>query len=117
MACKRLPGALKRTVVRRKSNGVGLIKASSVETPPIRLFEPLQTKLLPLRCPSLFFFPSFVVASFIAIHLQLGKLNCVGGVWKMEPADLDFYKIGFAQSFRASGVAFIEGPSGFGVCF
>lgn len=33
----------------------------------------------------------------------------------MEPADPDFYKIGFARSFRAYGVEFREGPSGFGV--
>ncbi|GAB2280989.1 Protein PLASTID TRANSCRIPTIONALLY ACTIVE 14 [Dionaea muscipula] len=33
----------------------------------------------------------------------------------MEPADPDFYKIGFLESFRAYGVDFREGPDGFGV--
>lgn len=34
---------------------------------------------------------------------------------QMEPADPDFYKIGFVRSFRAYGVEFREGPDGFGV--
>ncbi|KAL5978770.1 hypothetical protein ACLOJK_029887 [Asimina triloba] len=34
---------------------------------------------------------------------------------ELEPADPDFYKIGFARSVRAFGVEFMEGPDGFGV--
>ncbi|XP_068657205.1 protein PLASTID TRANSCRIPTIONALLY ACTIVE 14 [Aristolochia californica] len=34
---------------------------------------------------------------------------------ELEPADPDFYKIGYARSFRAYGVEFKEGPNGFGV--
>ncbi|XP_074275651.1 protein PLASTID TRANSCRIPTIONALLY ACTIVE 14 [Silene latifolia] len=34
---------------------------------------------------------------------------------QMELADPDFYKIGYARSFRAYGVEFREGPNGFGV--
>ncbi|KAL8170209.1 hypothetical protein V2J09_022013 [Rumex salicifolius] len=34
---------------------------------------------------------------------------------EMEQADPDFYKIGFARSFRAYGIEFKEGPDGFGV--
>ncbi|KAM7264859.1 hypothetical protein ACFE04_002542 [Oxalis oulophora] len=34
---------------------------------------------------------------------------------QLEPADPDFYKIGFARSMRAYGVEFMEGPNGFGV--
>lgn len=33
----------------------------------------------------------------------------------MEPADPDFYKIGYVRSMRAYGVEFKEGPDGFGV--
>lgn len=44
-----------------------------------------------------------VVAKLSAIHVQL------------EPADPDFYKIGFVRSVRAYGVEFKEGPDGFGV--
>ncbi|KAK8951957.1 hypothetical protein KSP39_PZI003129 [Platanthera zijinensis] len=33
----------------------------------------------------------------------------------LEPADPDFYKIGYARSFRAYGIDFMEGPNGFGV--
>ncbi|XP_028554091.1 protein PLASTID TRANSCRIPTIONALLY ACTIVE 14 isoform X1 [Dendrobium catenatum] len=33
----------------------------------------------------------------------------------LEPADPDFYKIGYARSVRAYGVDFMEGPNGFGV--
>ncbi|KAH9747100.1 protein PLASTID TRANSCRIPTIONALLY ACTIVE 14 [Citrus sinensis] len=33
----------------------------------------------------------------------------------LEPADPDFYKIGYVRSMRAYGVAFKEGPDGFGV--
>lgn len=33
----------------------------------------------------------------------------------MEPADPDFYKIGFVRSMRAYGIEFKEGPDGFGV--
>ena len=33
----------------------------------------------------------------------------------MEPADPDFYKIGYVRSVRAYGVEFKEGPDGFGV--
>ncbi|KAM7505698.1 hypothetical protein LguiB_004602 [Lonicera macranthoides] len=34
---------------------------------------------------------------------------------EMEPADPDFYKIGYVRSMRAYGVEFKEGPDGFGV--
>ncbi|XP_057971508.1 protein PLASTID TRANSCRIPTIONALLY ACTIVE 14 isoform X2 [Malania oleifera] len=34
---------------------------------------------------------------------------------ELEPADPDFYKIGYARSVRAYGVEFKEGPDGFGV--
>ncbi|KAI9126591.1 hypothetical protein K1719_002187 [Acacia pycnantha] len=34
---------------------------------------------------------------------------------ELEPADPDFYKIGFIRSMRAYGVEFKEGPDGFGV--
>lgn len=33
----------------------------------------------------------------------------------MEPADPDFYRIGYVRSVRAYGVKFMEGPNGFGV--
>ncbi|PKA55227.1 Ribulose-1,5 bisphosphate carboxylase/oxygenase large subunit N-methyltransferase, chloroplastic [Apostasia shenzhenica] len=33
----------------------------------------------------------------------------------LEPADPDFYKIGYVRSLRAYGVEFMEGPNGFGV--
>lgn len=33
----------------------------------------------------------------------------------MEPADPDFYKIGYVRSMRAYGIEFREGPDGFGV--
>ncbi|KAG0485423.1 hypothetical protein HPP92_009290 [Vanilla planifolia] len=33
----------------------------------------------------------------------------------LEPADPDFYKIGYVRSVRAYGVDFLEGPNGFGV--
>ncbi|CAN1828573.1 Protein PLASTID TRANSCRIPTIONALLY ACTIVE 14 [Linum perenne] len=33
----------------------------------------------------------------------------------LEPADPDFYKIGYARSMRAYGIDFKEGPDGFGV--
>ncbi|KAG6782998.1 hypothetical protein POTOM_012425 [Populus tomentosa] len=34
---------------------------------------------------------------------------------KLEPADPDFYRIGYARSMRAYGIEFKEGPDGFGV--
>uniref|UniRef100_A0A7N0VHE5 SET domain-containing protein n=1 Tax=Kalanchoe fedtschenkoi TaxID=63787 RepID=A0A7N0VHE5_KALFE len=34
---------------------------------------------------------------------------------QLEPADPDFYKIGFVRSVRAYGIEFKEGPDGFGV--
>ncbi|XP_065854004.1 protein PLASTID TRANSCRIPTIONALLY ACTIVE 14 [Euphorbia lathyris] len=34
---------------------------------------------------------------------------------ELEPADPDFYKIGYVRSMRAYGVQFMEGPDGFGV--
>ncbi|KAH7544877.1 hypothetical protein FEM48_Zijuj01G0032500 [Ziziphus jujuba var. spinosa] len=34
---------------------------------------------------------------------------------ELEPADPDFYKIGYVRSMRAYGVEFKEGPDGFGV--
>ncbi|KAL2970591.1 hypothetical protein AAZX31_15G148900 [Glycine max] len=34
---------------------------------------------------------------------------------ELEPADPDFYKIGYVRSMRAYGVQFKEGPDGFGV--
>ncbi|XP_042443716.1 protein PLASTID TRANSCRIPTIONALLY ACTIVE 14-like isoform X1 [Zingiber officinale] len=34
---------------------------------------------------------------------------------ELEPADPDFYRIGYARSVRAYGVEFREGPDGFGV--
>ncbi|KAK2967949.1 hypothetical protein RJ640_026376 [Escallonia rubra] len=34
---------------------------------------------------------------------------------ELEPADPDFYKIGFVRSVRAYGIEFKEGPDGFGV--
>ncbi|KAK9267113.1 hypothetical protein L1049_009532 [Liquidambar formosana] len=34
---------------------------------------------------------------------------------EMEPADPDFYKIGYVRSMRAYGIEFKEGPNGFGV--
>eukprot|EP00262_Sarcandra_glabra_P003828 TRINITY_DN1464_c0_g3_i1.p1 TRINITY_DN1464_c0_g3~~TRINITY_DN1464_c0_g3_i1.p1 ORF type:complete len:488 (-),score=78.73 TRINITY_DN1464_c0_g3_i1:146-1609(-) len=34
---------------------------------------------------------------------------------ELEPADPDFYKIGYVRSVRAYGVEFKEGPNGFGV--
>ncbi|PKI71215.1 hypothetical protein CRG98_008390 [Punica granatum] len=34
---------------------------------------------------------------------------------ELEPADPDFYKIGFVRSMRAYGIEFKEGPEGFGV--
>lgn len=33
----------------------------------------------------------------------------------MEPADPDFYRIGYVRSVRAYGIDFMEGPDGFGV--
>lgn len=42
---------------------------------------------------------------FIEIYLFL----------QLEPADPDFYKIGYIRSMRAYGVEFKEGPDGFGV--
>ncbi|XP_020573291.1 LOW QUALITY PROTEIN: protein PLASTID TRANSCRIPTIONALLY ACTIVE 14 [Phalaenopsis equestris] len=33
----------------------------------------------------------------------------------LEPADPDFYKIGYARCVRAYGIDFMEGPNGFGV--
>jgi hypothetical protein len=33
----------------------------------------------------------------------------------LEPADPDFYRIGYARSMRAYGIEFKEGPDGFGV--
>ncbi|XVF34500.1 hypothetical protein REPUB_Repub18cG0063900 [Reevesia pubescens] len=34
---------------------------------------------------------------------------------QIEPADPDFYKIGYVRSMRAYGIEFKEGPDGFGV--
>ncbi|KAL0398083.1 UNVERIFIED_CONTAM: protein PLASTID TRANSCRIPTIONALLY ACTIVE 14 [Sesamum radiatum] len=34
---------------------------------------------------------------------------------QLEPADPDFYKIGYVRSMRAYGIEFREGPDGFGV--
>lgn len=34
---------------------------------------------------------------------------------ELEPADPDFYKIGYVRSMRAYGIEFKEGPNGFGV--
>ncbi|KAJ1378076.1 putative ribulose-1,5 bisphosphate carboxylase/oxygenase large, partial [Sesbania bispinosa] len=34
---------------------------------------------------------------------------------ELEPADPDFYKIGYVRSMRAYGIDFKEGPDGFGV--
>ncbi|KAJ4975465.1 hypothetical protein NE237_000571 [Protea cynaroides] len=34
---------------------------------------------------------------------------------ELEPADPDFYRIGYVRSVRAYGVEFMEGPDGFGV--
>ncbi|XP_043689798.1 protein PLASTID TRANSCRIPTIONALLY ACTIVE 14 isoform X3 [Telopea speciosissima] len=34
---------------------------------------------------------------------------------ELEPADPDFYRIGYVRSVRAYGVEFMEGPNGFGV--
>ncbi|KAF5185652.1 Plastid transcriptionally active, partial [Thalictrum thalictroides] len=34
---------------------------------------------------------------------------------ELEPADPDFYKIGYVRSVRAYGIDFKEGPNGFGV--
>ncbi|KAM2512054.1 hypothetical protein PS1_036369 [Malus domestica] len=34
---------------------------------------------------------------------------------ELEPADPDFYKIGYVRSMRAYGFEFKEGPDGFGV--
>lgn len=34
---------------------------------------------------------------------------------QLEPADPDFYKIGYVRSMRAYGIEFKEGPDGFGV--
>ncbi|TQD98350.1 hypothetical protein C1H46_015951 [Malus baccata] len=34
---------------------------------------------------------------------------------ELEPADPDFYKIGYVRSMRAYGIEFKEGPDGFGV--
>lgn len=53
----------------------------------------------------LFFF--FHVSIFLCFHS-----------WdypQLEPADPDFYKIGYVRSVRAYGVEFKEGPNGFGV--
>lgn len=36
-------------------------------------------------------------------------------VQQLEPADPDFYRIGYVQSVRAYGIEFKEGPDGFGV--
>jgi hypothetical protein len=33
----------------------------------------------------------------------------------MEPADPDFYRIGYARMMRAYGIEFLEGPDGMGV--
>ncbi|OAY74081.1 Protein PLASTID TRANSCRIPTIONALLY ACTIVE 14, partial [Ananas comosus] len=35
--------------------------------------------------------------------------------FELEPADPDFYRIGYVRSVRAYGVDFMEGPDGFGV--
>ena len=45
---------------------------------------------------------------FIAKHVILYFIQ-------LEPADPDFYKIGYVRSMRAYGVDFKEGPDGFGV--
>ncbi|KAG8069153.1 hypothetical protein GUJ93_ZPchr0005g15907 [Zizania palustris] len=34
---------------------------------------------------------------------------------EMEPADPDFYRIGYARMMRAYGIEFLEGPDGMGV--
>lgn len=34
---------------------------------------------------------------------------------QLQPADPDFYSIGYVQSVRAYGIEFKEGPDGFGV--
>jgi hypothetical protein len=34
---------------------------------------------------------------------------------QMEPADPDFYRIGYARMMRAYGIEFLEGPDGMGV--
>ncbi|XP_056159805.1 protein PLASTID TRANSCRIPTIONALLY ACTIVE 14 isoform X2 [Syzygium oleosum] len=36
-------------------------------------------------------------------------------IQQLEPADPDFYKIGYVRSMRAYGIEFKEGPDGFGV--
>ena len=50
----------------------------------------------------------FFVCYFIAKHVILYFTQ-------LEPADPDFYKIGYVRSMRAYGVDFKEGPDGFGV--
>ena len=37
------------------------------------------------------------------------------GTVQMEPADPDFYRIGYARMTRAHGIEFLEGPDGMGV--
>lgn len=37
------------------------------------------------------------------------------GIVQMEPADPDFYRIGYARMMRAYGIEFLEGPDGMGV--
>lgn len=72
------------------NNGIRPIRAAAVETS-----APLSPASYPIFRPP--FQPDDSPAS------------------KLEPADPDFYKIGYVRSVRAYGVEFREGPDGFGV--
>lgn len=64
----------------------------------------LLLSLLFFNCIHLFdFILYFDLTSSLIFHEQL------------EPADPDFYKIGYVRSVRAYGIEFREGPDGFGV--
>lgn len=46
------------------------------------------------------------------VHVGFPKISLIP---QLEPADPDFYKIGYVRSMRAYGIEFKEGPEGFGV--
>lgn len=84
------------------------------DAPPLRLLEPPQEddpfppEVLNLFPPSCFRC-SHLFCSRACMHDEQCRRV------QMEPADPDFYRIGYARMMRAYGVEFLEGPDGMAV--
>lgn len=57
----------------------------------------------------------FIPQLFFSLFALFGACGFYYQFGQMEPADPDFYRIGYKRSVRAYGVEFMEGPNGFGV--